>query len=29
MIVTIPAALTVLATLALIGILGYLFDRSA
>jgi hypothetical protein len=29
MTVTIPAALTVLATLALIGLLGYLFDRSA
>ena len=29
MTVTIPAALTVLATLALIGLLGYLFDRNA
>lgn len=29
MIVAIPTALTVLATLALIGILGYLFDRNA
>jgi len=29
MIVTIPAALTVLATLAIIGVIGYLFDRNA
>ena len=29
MIVTIPTALTVLATLALIAILGYWFDRNA
>ena len=29
MIVTIPTALAMLATLVLIGILGYLFDRSA
>jgi hypothetical protein len=29
MIVTIPAALTVLVTLAIIGVIGYLFDRSA
>ena len=29
MIVAIPTALTVLATLAIIGIIGYLLDRSA
>jgi len=29
MIVTIPTALTVLATLALIAALGYLFERNA
>jgi hypothetical protein len=29
MIVTIPAVLTVLVTLAIIGVIGYLFDRSA
>ena len=29
MIVTIPAALTVLVTLAIIGVIGYLFDRNA
>ena len=29
MIVTIPAVLTVLVTLAIIGVIGYLLDRSA
>ena len=29
MIVAIPTALTVLATLAIIGLIGYLLDRSA
>ena len=29
MIVTIPTALAMLATLAIIGLLGYLFDRNA
>jgi hypothetical protein len=29
MIVTIPTALTVLASLVIIGIIGYLLDRSA
>jgi hypothetical protein len=29
MIVAIPTALTVLATLAIIGIIGYLLDRTA
>jgi hypothetical protein len=29
MVVTIPTALTVFATLALIALLGYLFDRNA
>ena len=29
MIVTIPTALTVLVTLAILGVIGYLLDRSA